>query len=395
MERWNERLMRVLRMPAAPSPRATFAIVAVAYGLIVVAFGMSYSADSRAYSEAADQLIATRFDYPAVIAQSRSPYPASMYVLFATLVALLKLVFGPLWGPVVGVLNVASAAGVAALLVGLARRATGSGAAAWCVLGLFLICFNIGLWTPFVLSDITFMFVAFLVFALTAERLLEGGKGWAPVFALAVVAAFYRPTGAVLLPAAAWAYFLARSRPGAVRKAATALVGLAAVAGTFLFSWFVQQPSRWPIQALTRPMDRTARYYAVGEVVSARPATYHAPPVSLLDHAAIAGDRFLHFFAVTAVDFSLSHNLVNALFFVPAYALALWLAVAMLRDRDGLSKPQRDVFLAAAGFVLVTAAFHGLIQIDFDWRYRVPVLPHLILLAAGGAAALSRRFVRA
>jgi hypothetical protein len=39
--------------------------------------------------------------------------------------------------------------------------------------------------------------------------------------------------------------------------------------------------------------------------------------------------------------------------------------------------------------------FHGLLQVDFDWRYRVPVLPHLALLAAGGVAVLRRGATRA
>jgi hypothetical protein len=47
--------------------------------------------------------------------------------------------------------------------------------------------------------------------------------------------------------------------------------------------------------------------------------------------------------------------------------------------------------LAAGATVLITALFHGLLQVDFDWRYRLPVLPQMILLAAGGVAVLRRR----
>jgi hypothetical protein len=49
------------------------------------------------------------------------------------------------------------------------------------------------------------------------------------------------------------------------------------------------------------------------------------------------------------------------------------------------------VFLAAFGALLSYAIFHALVQVDFDWRYRIPILPHLILLAAGGLADLARR----
>jgi hypothetical protein len=390
-----QRPARRLRLPGPPSPLAAFLVVVLVHGVYAAAAGFVYGPDSYSYASAADRLIATGFDYPAVVAEVKTTYPPAMYVLFATLVAMLKLVAGASWPVALVVLNVLCAAGVAALVVGITRRATESAAAAWGALGLFLACFNVAVWVPAILSDGTFLLVSFLVFALAADRILRGEGSWVPVFGLAAVAAFYRPTGIVLLPAAAWALFLARSRPGAVRRAATGGVALAAVFGTLLFGWILQQPSRWPVHAFSYTLQVTAGTYGVGEVVSGRPATFHAPPVSVVDYAAIAGDRALHFFAVTAPGFSPAHNLVNAVFFVPAYALALWLLIAMVRGRDGLAQPRRDVFLAAAGFVAATAAFHGLLQVDFDWRYRLPVLPHLTLLAAGGIAVLLRRWTAA
>jgi hypothetical protein len=382
---------RVLRAPGPLSPTVAFVAVSLVFGAYGLVSGLGFGPDSRAYSAAADQLIATGFDYPTVVGESRATYPPSMYVGFATVVALLKLTLGGFWTVGLAVLNVLAAGGVAALLARLTQRATDSTAAAWAGLALLLACFNIAVWTRFILSDGTFLLVAFGVFALAADRILRREGSWLPIFALAVVATFYRPPGVVLIPAVAWALYLSRSRPGRGRKAVVALAGAAAVAGTLLFSWILQEPSRWPFDAFTKPLARTAYFYEIGEVVSARPVTYHAPPTSVLEYAAIAGDRFLQFFAITTADFSLAHDVVNALFFVPCYALTAWLLVAMARGRDGLSQPQRDVFWAAAGFVLLTAAFHGLLQVDFDWRYRSPILPHLVLLAAGGAAVLLRR----
>ena len=78
-------------------------------------------------------------------------------------------------------------------------------------------------------------------------------------------------------------------------------------------------------------------------------------------------------------------------FFLPVYALAGWLGIVLWRGNDGLGENQRRLFLASMGAVLAYASFHALVQVDFDWRYRLPILPHLILLAAGGAADLSRR----
>jgi len=39
----------------------------------------------------------------------------------------------------------------------------------------------------------------------------------------------------------------------------------------------------------------------------------------------------------------------------------------------------------------VFALFHALTVLDFDWRYRTPLMPHLIVLAACGADVLAAR----
>lgn len=379
------------RWMASTSPALVFALAAAVHAAYAALAGITYGGDSEGYSQAADRLIASGFDYATTVAQTHSTYPTVMYVLFATLVAVLKLAFGDAWATGLVGLNVLAAAGTATLAASVTRRATGSALATWGAAALFLGCFDVVRWTPLVLSDTTFLFLSFGVFAAAADRLLHREKGWAPVFALAAVAAFYRPTGVVLLPAAAWALYLARSRPGRGRGLLAGAVALAGVAGVLVFSWIMQRPARWPLDSLSGTVARTARFYDVGEVVSARESTFHAPPSAVLDYAAITADRFLHFFAMAADDFSRAHTLVNAAFFIPAYLLAAWLLVAMARGRDGLSQGQRDVFLAAVGFVLATAAFHALLQVDFDWRYRLPVLPHLVVLAAGGLAALRRR----
>jgi hypothetical protein len=164
---------------------------------------------------------------------------------------------------------------------------------------------------------------------------------------------------------------------------ATALLALA-------FAWLMQDPARWPFDPLATAFRDTAAAYARGEVVSARPETFHSPPRQLADYLLISADRFVHFFAIDAAAFSRRHTAVGLVFFLPCYVLAAWLAVALWRGRTGFPAGERKVFLAAFGALFSYALFHALVQVDFDWRYRLPVLPHLILLASGGLADLVR-----
>lgn len=379
------------RLAGLLPPRLWVAALVIAAGHAghVLARGAILSPDSQAYAYWSARLIDSGFDYPTLLAEASQSFPPILYVLFATLLAALRLPFGGEWANGLVAVNFAAHVALGVLVVKMAARLTANGVAAWGALLLFMGCFDLLMWVPFVLSDATFVFLAFLIFTLAAARILDSSKSWLAVLGPAAAGVFYRPTGMVLLPDLAWAVYLSRSGPGRVRRGPALAILAASVAAMMLaFAWFIQDPGRWPLESLSNAFRAVAAEYALGEVVSARPETYHLPPRALLDYLLISADRFLHFFAIGAATFSLGHWLVQLAFFLPCYALAGWLAVALWRGRTAFSDLERKVFLAAFGAVLSYAVFHALVQVDFDWRYRTPILPHLILLAAGGLADL-------
>lgn len=366
--------------------------IGACHGLFTLVAGVTMAPDSQAYAYWSARLIESGFDYPTMIEEASGGFPAILYALFGTLLALLRLVFGGGWAAALVGLNLVAHVGLGVMVVRLAARLTGSGLAAWGALFLYLICFDLLMWVPFVLSDATFVLIAFLIFTLAAARILGDARGWLAVMAPAAAGIFYRPTGMVLIPDLAWAFYLSKTGGKAIRRGPMlAALAAALLAAAAAFAWLVQDPARWPLDALTAAFRNVAADYALGEVVSARHETWHVPPAALADFMLISADRFLHFFAIGAAGFSASHWLAELAFFLPCYVLAGWLAVALWRGRTAFAAPERKVFLAAFGALLSYAVFHGLVQVDFDWRYRTPILPHLILLAAGGLADLVRR----
>ncbi|HYW17051.1 MAG TPA: hypothetical protein VE891_12980 [Allosphingosinicella sp.] len=376
----------------APPPWLAALLIAAFHGAYTILFGIRMAPDSQAYAYWSQRLVASGFDYPTLLAEASTGFPAILYALFGTVLALLQLAFGSGWTAALIVLNLAAHVAVGVLIVRLAARATASGAGAWAALLLYLACFDLLMWVPFVLSDPTFVLLAFGIFVLAAARILGDSRGWSAVLAPAAAGIFYRPTGIVLIPDLAWAVYLSKTGSRTIRRG-PALAALAAIglAGALLFAWLVQDPARWPLDALSTTFRNVGAEYALGEVVSGRPETYHSPPTALTDYLLISADRFVHFFAIGAADFSAVHWLAELAFFLPCYGLALWLAVALWRGGTRFAGPERKVFLAAFGAVMSYALFHALVQVDFDWRYRTPILPHLILLAAGGLADLLRR----
>jgi hypothetical protein len=382
------------RLAGAKAPPLWVAALAIAacHGLFTLAAGVTMAPDSHAYAYYSARLIESGWDYPRLIGEASGGFPAVLYALFATLLAALRIAFGSGWATAFVALNLVAHVALGTMVVRLAARITGSGPAAWAALLFYLICFDLLMWVPFVLSDPTFVFIAFSIFALASARILGDARGWRAVAAPAAAGIFYRPTGIVLVPDLAWAVYLSKTG-GAIRRGpilAALAAGLAG--GAAAFAWVVQDPRRWPFDALSTTFRNVGAEYALGEVVSGRHETYHSAPAALIDFMLISADRFLHFFAIGAADFSAAHWAAELAFFLPCYALAGWLAVALWRGGTAFPAPERKVFLAAFGALLSYAVFHALVQVDFDWRYRTPILPHLILLAAGGLADLVRRW---
>jgi len=358
--------------------------------LILAARGIVFAPDSAAYAMWADRLIASGFDYAAGVREYGSTLSLT-YALFVTLVAALKLLAGAWWPAALVAVNLAASATVGLLLTRLAWQLTGSGAASWTALILYLACLDIVQWAPFILSDSSFLLLAYTVFLMEAGRIQSRSGSWLPVFAASTAAALYRPTGFILLPITAWSLYLARSAgTGLSRPAAISCLALTGVATAMAFGWIMQDPGRWPFAFASAELDIVGRTYASGQVVWDRPETYHAPPALIWDFWAITADRFLHFFAPAAGNYSPAHKVAQYAFYIPVYGFAAYFVAMLAAGRSGLAKPRQDVCYAAFGAIMAYAAFHAMVQVDYDWRYRVPILPHLILLAAAGVATAAR-----
>lgn len=123
-------------------------------------------------------------------------------------------------------------------------------------------------------------------------------------------------------------------------------------------------------------------------MINARPETYAAPPQSLFEFLALNARRLVYFFAFwSSKGYSRGHNLALAVFFVPVYFLSLKALINGLRRCSNLAHEAETALLMACVFVLGFAFFHAHTEIDYDWRYRLPVLPPLIFIAALGFAS--------
>jgi hypothetical protein len=362
-------------------------VVLIVHGAFVFRLGVFLSPDSIQFSRWADLLLASGFDYGTVVREAGSHnVPTGMYMLFATLVALAKLVAGAEWAAVLIAANVVFDALTAAVLIHLVFLATRSTAAVMLALVAWILCFDVVTWVRMPLTDVPFLLAGFAAFAsLAAPRLASRRFTKKSLTAAALLTAaglLLRPVGFVWIVLMAIVFLVVSRRAGLRRVVVISLLVAAAIFA--LHTFVVRHPERWPIPLFERSVRWDARSYERGDVVLGRPETSHARPSTFVDYAAITADRFVHFFAFISASFSARHNLMSAAFYGALYLLAI-VAVIAATSRDSAVA---EVVILSALIVLAVAFWHSLVVIDFDWRYRLPILPHLIFMAACGATTV-------
>jgi hypothetical protein len=386
------------RLRHIPLAALAFLLVAAEQAAYAVWRGIAWAPDSDTYQAWADTLLRVHFDVPAFLRVTTSDYPPLLYVVWVSVVAGVRSVLGDDWDLGIVVINVIASAAAAAIAVRVTERLTGSRPAAVAVGVLWLASVDIADWSRYALSDPTYLLLTVGAFALAAAGLLGARRRAAAALVMLPVLTFYRPTFVAMLPLllAASLAGLAGTRavqtlgtPAAARRALGAVVA-ACVAGLGAFAALMREPARWPLRAGAGLMRFTAAHWRLGEVIWDRTSTFRPPPHTVRDFLVLAGVRLAAFFTPFSPDYERPLRAVQIAFSLCAYPLALVGVAAALRRSAWLDAGRRCVVLLAAALVVVVATFHAMAEIDYDWRYRVPVLPYVMLLAAVGAAALGR-----
>ena len=112
-----------------------------------------------------------------------------------------------------------------------------------------------------------------------------------------------------------------------------------------------------------------------GVIVHDRPDTWVDQPNSFLEIANIYFLRLINFFNPYASSFSMLHFLLNLLqTFIVIISIFLWLYIS----NKTISINKIIAYILLLSFSV--AAFHSFILIDYDWRYRFPIILPLLML---------------
>jgi len=361
--------------------------IALLHGWWILRYGMRWGADITRFSEWGDHLIAHHFNVLEYLRATPFVAPSVLYVAWVTVVAAAKVIAGSNWGMVVVALNWGAVITIAWLVLDTVRRLTSS-AVAVTVAGVLLANFEMLTFVSFPGSDILFLALVTVVLVLSL-RVAERPAAWTVIGGTGVVllACLFRPAAPPLVVIWIVALLWPRLGPSA-RRWVVPVIALLIVVAALLQAAVMQDATRWPFSALREWFRYLKADYDQGAIILGRPETWVAPPSTYGDYLAMIFRRWAYFFAILMDDYSRLHKIANFIYFIPAYGLAL--AGVVLRPANARRTAATLLFLA----VLVTSAFHGLQEVDYDHRYRLPIFPPLIVLAGLGAAEIVRRTSR-
>ncbi len=236
-------------------------------------------------------------------------------------------------------------------------------------------------WPRYLLTDTLYcFFVAICIWAVFTHLEQRSIKTIVFVFGGLIILAFTRPTAAPLLAAIGFGVTFSRVKPktffrsGCIAILVTWVIGLTMIArGIYLYD----------SENASGILAFAVRHLSLGEVVNDRPDTWLSPPSTFLEVIGLILWRFIYFFIPTHANFSMIHNALNCIIGLTVVA-GFGTIVKSFWMKNSFSKPEEKFLVLLVICIISVASFHSFILIDYDWRYRWPIIDLMLVLAVVG-----------
>lgn len=358
-------------------------------GLYSWYFGVILSPDSHTYIRWADALISSKFNYVDFIANNSFVVPIYLYTGFISLVAFTKQIFGDYFINAIIIINIICYSLLGVGIYQIVKRKTDNVISLVYFIAVYFACFDILLWTRYLLSDVVYVSLVFVLF-FSLIKYYENKESlvWGLlVLSITAVCLFFRPTAIVLLPIVLLSLAFIRYPVLLSKKYVIAVSLFILYLGfTVWQSYYMANPNSWPISFGKEYIQNIAAdRYGQGVVINSRPETYIMVSGSIIDYALVSWKKFFSFFQYISQGFSLYHNLFKFFYYTVVYAFGvLAVMVTFKKQTENRYEFSEMVTVLSLVFVMGIAMFHSLTYIDYDWRYRVPILPYVLILSVYG-----------
>lgn len=343
----------------------------IAYYNLNIGFFMS--PDSYGYSRWADDLIKLDFNLYNYYFYNTFFTPSYMYTVPVVLVALSKFFFGPNWQYAMLTINFIlfffSLIIFSKTLILLKIRPI---LIAFTLLTLTLSV-DLLTWPRYILTDTIFSFFVMLTVYLIVRSLIREKFYYLFLISLTIIMFLTRPTSLPFIMSI-WIFILLfKSQLNFTPRFIVLLIFLLTIIIPIIFS-VLHHLMEIYLTGNTQ-VDYILKFANKGIVVLARPETFIEPPINFIDNVYLYLIKIIIFFKPYAAKYSTIHTILNTFqIFLIFLSISIWLYL------NENTKIVNKTFLFILLLSLFVSSFHSFTIMDFDWRYRFPIILPLVML---------------
>lgn len=351
--------------------------------------GIYMSSDSHRFSRWADELIKFNFNFFDFYSIDRASHRPHLFFFSVPvfLIALCKVVFGDGWQSAFLLLNLSF------LLISLLIFAKGL-----LIIGIRPILISLSLpfiiisadiltWPRYILSDMNYALIVVIATYCIIKTITINKISYIQIFLIIFLLLASRPSSIPVIFAVIFFIILSKHKLFLRQRNILLLIfiifiSIPIVLGSsyflieFNFNKFVK------VKFLINMVKE-------GMIIHDRPETWVDVPQNFLDVLYIYFLRLINFFNPYASNFSILHITLNVIqTVVIIFSIFIWSLYG------GHSKLYDKLFFFIIILSLSVAAFHSFILIDYDWRYRFPIILPLIMLFPVSLEILLRKNIK-
>lgn len=337
--------------------------------------GPLMSTDSIGYSESGDILIKLNFNLLDYYSQKTISKinPSYIYTVPVILISLLKYFFGDGWQFAFMTVNLIlilfSLVIFSKILLLLKVRPL------IISLSLPILVLSIDLlhWPRYVLTDTIFSFLVMLIIYIITKSIISNKIYYFVLIFVATLLFLTRPTSIPFIFAFIFFIALSKIQFNYSPKIILLFIILLFILTPFVFAVFYQLMNNYLI-------NNPQAFFLIdmvksGIIIHDRPNTWVDPPNTFFDVLYIYFLRLLYFFNPYAKSFSDIHIILNSIqTFYIFLSIVVWSFLGL-----NFKVFNKIVFLILL-ISFCTSAFHAFTLIDYDWRYRFPIIMPLLII---------------
>jgi len=369
-----------------------FLIIGTVHVTYVIYKGPLIAPDTDDYLNWANYLITHNFNYLKLYFNNFSVESESSHILFmrfgfSSIVAFCKIILNSNWLYGVLIFNLFMyLLAIYTILFFVWKLTKDVFTLVFCSV-ICLISNEMLLWVNYILTDSSFMSIVFLILFSTTNFLLPKANSFnlkLSIFGLVILSLFWRPTA---IPIILFIFIILISKQ-LIRKFPNIKI-LLLIDITFITLIFIISSYYFLFnshsQHITNIIGFSHWNFVSDRVYGFDNIFFNSPYKNILSPALYYIIKFITYFTFINQEFSVSHIVANSIFFIPVYSFSFFAIYSFFKKPIYVNNNLVIATFAITLFIMSFGLFHTIIaHIDYDWRYRLPIIPVLIALSSIG-----------